>query len=457
MFLTTKNPVSTYNLIINSCRFNAEKRLGKKLEINVIKYKKLPEIKFLFFICSYLFSGKIFSKESRIYLKFANIEIGRFITASVFKDIKSYESKFHFYINYIKYLYKAGIMIRSSTYYLKNIKFDCIYIDHCGYLNGIIYTVFVKKKLIYTNNYPKNIFLTHKSSFDTYEKNLRIRKDKTQNNKKIINKAIFFLNKLIRKPETIPWLVHAVFNDLKKIPNIKEYEYIIYTHAFTDGQLWFGNDGFENSHDWLDFTLKTLKALNKKVLIKCHPNYFNKFYGNAAIQDNKIFRNIYSKYKDIKNFYFIKQPVLNSAIMSQINKNCIAITHHGNVIFELAHSNFKIIASKAKFFAEDYKITNNWDSPRQYSSLLNKPHYKLKHANKKDLYNLVDDLFFDLKGFYSKNTINSLSGKYLDEKSRKAIMTNSLFNNVSEKMFDKHMSNIVKEKICRIVAKNISC
>ena len=31
MFLTTKDPVSIYNLIINSCRLNAEKRFGKKL------------------------------------------------------------------------------------------------------------------------------------------------------------------------------------------------------------------------------------------------------------------------------------------------------------------------------------------------------------------------------------------------------------------------------------------
>ena len=29
---------------------------------------------------------------------------------------------------------------------------------------------------------------------------------------------------------------------------MKKYDYIIYTHSFTDAQLWYGNDEFENTY-----------------------------------------------------------------------------------------------------------------------------------------------------------------------------------------------------------------
>ena len=57
---------------------------------------------------------------------------------------------------------------------------------------------------------------------------------------------------------------------------------MVYAHSFTDGQLWFGNDGFENSFDWLKFTLNNLESRNKITLIKCHTNYFRKFNGRVV-------------------------------------------------------------------------------------------------------------------------------------------------------------------------------
>lgn len=456
MFLTTQAPNSIYKLIINACRLNAEKKLGKKLDIKLIKYKKLPNIRFLIYFLIFIFSGRLLIKKERLFLNFSNVEIGRFIVATVFKDARSYSSKIYFYINYVKYFFKAGIMINSAEHYYKNVNFDCIYIDHCGYLNGIFYSYFVNKKLIYTNNYPKSIFLTHKNSFNTYEENLRIKKNKKKLNKRSLNKSKGLVNKLINKPETIPWLAYAKFNKFKKIKNIQDYEYVIYTHSFTDGQLWLGNDGFENSYDWLDFTLKILDKGNKKALIKCHPNYFNKVFGYTAEWDKKIFQDIYSKYKNNRNFYFIKEPILNSQLMKKINKKCIAITHHGNVIFELAHLNFKIIASKAIFFSHDHKITNAWSNPKQYLQLLNKSYDELSEAKKEDLYNLVNNLFFNDKGFYGKNTINFVAERHLSEKSKKKLMTRSRFNNdVFKKNIDKYIPKSTQDKICSIVGQNI--
>jgi len=456
MFLSTQAPFSVYKLIVNSCKFNAEKRVRKKLQVKVIKYKKYPSINYLFYFILFIISGRIFSKQHRLYANFFNIEIGRFITATTFKDARSYTNKFYFYKNYLKNFYKAGVIINSAEYYSKNIKFDFIYIDHCGYMNGILYSFFAKKKFIYTNNYPKNIFLTHKKSFNFYEKNLRVQKDKKKINKSILSKSKRLVDKLINKPGTIPWLAYAKFDKFKKIPKIEQYEYIVYAHSFTDGQLWLGNDGFENSYDWLDFTLKNLISRNKKVLIKCHPNYFNKVFGTTAIWDNQIFKNLYLKYKNNKNLYFIKRPVLNSEIMKKINKKCIAVTHHGNVVFELAHLNFKIIGSKSTIFSEDHKITNDWANPKEYLDLLYRPYEELKHADKEDLYNLVNNLFYNPKGFYGKNTINFVTERLLSKKLKKLLMTRSRFNNdVFQKNLDNYLPNSIQNKICRIVGKNI--
>ena len=56
--------------------------------------------------------------------------------------------------------------------------------------------------------------------------------------------------------------------------NIKKFDYMnLSTFNVTNAQLIYGYDGFSNSYDWLDFTLKELNKTNKKVLIKSHPNF----------------------------------------------------------------------------------------------------------------------------------------------------------------------------------------
>ena len=55
----------------------------------------------------------------------------------------------------------------------------------------------------------------------------------------------------------------------KKLENIsyKSFDYVVYCHSFTDGQLWHGYSGFENTLDWLEFTLNGLIKTNKKIFI----------------------------------------------------------------------------------------------------------------------------------------------------------------------------------------------
>ena len=86
---------------------------------------------------------------------------------------------------------------------------------------------------------------------------------------------------------------------------LKKYDYIIYTHSFTDAQLWYGNDEFENTYDWFTFTLERLNKKNKKVKIKSHPNFHQKHLGELSYWDKHLYEKILKKYKTNKNFYFI--------------------------------------------------------------------------------------------------------------------------------------------------------
>ena len=58
--------------------------------------------------------------------------------------------------------------------------------------------------------------------------------------------------------------------------DLKKFDYLIYAHSFVDGQLFYGYDGFANLLDWLEFSIINLKKLNKRILIKPHPNFYNK-------------------------------------------------------------------------------------------------------------------------------------------------------------------------------------
>ena len=88
-------------------------------------------------------------------------------------------------------------------------------------------------------------------------------------------------------------------NRIEKI-DFKKANYLIYAHSFVDGQLFFGYDGFTNLFEWLDFTINNLKMRNKNVIVKAHPNFYNKILANLAIEDRKIFDYFKNKYQSKK-------------------------------------------------------------------------------------------------------------------------------------------------------------
>jgi|LakMenEpi03Aug12_release.lakeMendotaPanAssembly.Ray.scaffolds.fasta_scaffold246611_1 hypothetical protein len=455
-FLTTREPTYIYNYIVNSSKKNCEKINNKELNFLIFKKKKIPSIKYLLFFLYIILSGKIF-KSNRSQISFENIVIGRYVIPSTFYTFESYVNKFILYKSLIKNFFFAGSLLKTCESYYKKYDINGAYIDHCGYLNGIIFSFFAKKKsIIYTNNYPHGIYFVNynknkKKYLSKYENSLRInlKKKINKSQKKKSEKKLFYLT---RKKNYIPWLENLIFTDLKNI-DYKIFDYVIYAHSFTDGQMWFGYDGFENSVDWLEFTLKKFINTKKNILIKPHPNYYNNSLSIVAEWDKKIYDKITYKYKKYKNLYFLKSPIHNYLLLKKLNKKCVTISKHGTVLLENSYMKFKSISSTSNFFNKKFKISNAWSNREQYSNLLNYDYTQLNAPNKEDLLELVYALFYIypsiFSNFYYENILKSSLNLKINEihnKGRSSLDKSSLtkFNQIN-----KVTENNVINKICK--------
>jgi hypothetical protein len=178
---------------------------------------------------------------------------------------------------------------------------------------------------------------------------------------------------------------------------------IIYPQAFTDAQMYYGNDGFENNLEWLEFTLTKLIQKKKQILVKPHPNYYNNKISEYAVIDKKIYDIVIEKYKKYKNVFFLKEPLHNYALLKKLNKNCITLMQNSSVLMETSYMNFKSISSENIYFNKSYQISNMWKDKRQYSKLLNTDYKKLKKPKKIDLLKIIYTLFFINNSSYNTN------------------------------------------------------
>ena len=439
MFISTRDRDHVpYRHIVLASSFKAKKILNlKKIEFIYFRANKLPSLKYLFFLIKIILSGEIFSKN-RANIKYEKVEIGRFVLAETFKNFKSYLSKINFYFNFIKNLYRAGKLIYSAKNLEKFNKIKAIYIDHCGYLNGVLYSFFsLKKTIIFTNNYPSNLYGINFNSkkniiYRKYEESLKLKKNRAISSKELI-KTDNFSKKMFTKKNFIPWMSHTKYKKIKDV-NFKLFDYVIYAHSFTDGQLWYGYDEFENTFDWLNFTLKELEKTGKKILVKAHPNFYRKAYGIQDIWDNKIFSVLEKKYSNNSNIFILNKPVFNNEILKKINKETILISHHGTVLLEASYYSFKNICSYCTFFNKDFKVSNTWKNKIEYKKLLNRSFKELKYSNKKDIMYLIYMIFRDEKSYSGKKFWSNIIRNAIGMKSNKVWQKKiEIFSNTKNK------------------------
>ena len=466
MFLTTREPNGLYKFLVYSSKKNAEKLLNKKLDLKLIKRSKFPEFSYILFYLKIIFSGVIFSKQKTLLTTYQGIEVGRFIIATSYKDFGSYTSKLILLKNLLKNFFFVGNLFKTSKIYLKK-NFDGVYLDHCMYLNGILYSIFAKhNKIVFSNNFPNSIyridFRNKKNNyFDKFENSLKLISQSEALNEGEKNKVKVLLDNLTKKPNFLPWIrnVQWVKHEMK---NFDIFDYVVYTHSFTDAQLCFGQDDFENSKEWLEFTLNILKKRNKKILIKGHPNYYNESLGILTIWDKKIFDSLKKNHEKHNNFYFINKPVFNYEIAKKIRKDCILISHHGTVLLESIFLGFKTISSSATFWKSGLQISNEWKNKSEYKDLLFKSWDKLNFANNEEFFKLTHKIFFDKYSIFGDRYWQKLIADEvnitLEVFEQKILKFTGIF--LDQKEYEKIFNEIIPlhkhEKLIEILSKNIS-
>ena len=218
----------------------------------------------------------------------------------------------------------------------------------------------------------------------------------------------------------------------KKFENFGQFDYVVYSHSFTDAQLIWGYDGFVNAYEWLDFTIKNLVNRNKNVLVKAHPNFYEKSYGILSYWDKKIFKKIIDKYRTNKKFWFMNKPIFNYDLLKKLDKNCILITHHGTALLEGSYLGFKTISSISTFYGNKYKHSIMWKNKREYSKVLSLNIAKLPKTNIKDLYCLIRNLYFDKYSYYSNNFWEKIISKTIKISPEKFTSSVTIFNLMNE-------------------------
>ena len=404
VLLTTRYTDDIYKLIINACLKDINK---KKICIKpeTIKFKKKPDFIFLFYCLIILIKGSFFRKDKIALLKFKNVNFGKNLLSITFRSYDTYNSKYKFYYHLFKNIYKISIYYQTAEYYLKNYKFNNVYLDHLEYLNGIFYQIFINKnKCIFTNRYPRNIIKTKNKKISKIFQVKFVKKSFSKlETKKIILKSREVFNSV---KDYIPWMYHTKYHN-GSLDNLNKYKYIIYAQSFTDSQLEHGYDGFTNTFEWLKYTIEKLNRKNVSFIVKAHPNFYINTKINSLHErsrwDQKIYYDLINKYRLYKNILFINKPVENIHVIKRLNKKCIAITKHGSVQLEMIHNNFKIISSACNLIDPKYKISNTWKNKKEYQNLLNRDWDKLKFFHKNNYLNIIHNLFLDKNSFYGEN------------------------------------------------------
>ena len=446
LFLVTRTPKGLYNFIINPCVADAEKKTKKKLILKKFKYKF--HLTAVLFTLKNIFNLIIFDKHRLAKLNFNEVQIGRYIIAEIYSKPNSYNSIIVFLYNAVINIFKA-VNIYLTTENLSK-KIDAAYIDHCIYINGIIVEVLTQKNiLIYSNNYPKNLFCfknISKNKKICIDKIIELKKNDIKTSKKDLINAEKYAYKIIKNTNTLPWMKSITFKS-EKIDRLSNATHFIYAHSFTDGQLMYGYDGFVNIYDWIYFTLNTLSK-NKKnlIFVKAHPWFYHPKNPNGKfLFDRNIFLKLKKKFQS-DNIIFIKEPIENFKILKQLKKDTILISHHGTAILEGLYYNFKCITSQRTFWAKEFKLTNNWLNQGNYKRLLEKPWNKLNYKNKNDYRNVCFQLFLKKNGIF---------GKYLWLKiicDAYKVSMKEIWENIK---FHKNLSKKKEKEVLKKIQKNI--
>ena len=348
----------------------------------------------------------VFKPEKMALLSFDSICIGRYAVATSYRSYNAYISRISFIVGYIKTLAKCGLYANAIKPMIPSI--EAAYIDHAFYQNGVFYDLFARHGIaVYQNEYPYGLVRRNLGASETWEDALQVSNIKLSKQQLLMGKRK--LLKITKNTNKIPYML-TKFDELR---SIAKYDYIIYSHSFTDAQCSYGFDGgFNNIKDWLDFTLQQLK--NSKVCVKAHPAIYTEGYTSQVVEwDRRLFTELVEKYKGSPNIDFINYPVKNIDLLNNVDKSTILISHHSNALLEGAILGFKCIAAKKGNWA-NFSLFNDWTSREGYAELLNQSRDDVEPVDEEELHKYCYALYYGEGSYFSPNwwvkTVADLTG-----------------------------------------------
>ena len=458
--ISTKKKEKLYQVILEACNKHINKKQNNII-IHNLDTRRNISISLIWFFFKKLISMCLFDMNKIINLRYKKFNIGIYAASHTFTNHKVFFNKFTMYTNLLKNLLIVAKKIDDSLSLVKVSK--GIYVDHVGYISGVNIQVFAKnKKIVYCNGYPRGLCFVDYSKKENFKLSpfdiLKIKKKSLK--KKIKREEIENkYRKILKNPKkNLKWMKFTSYDKLSKKKilaiNLKKFDYLIYAHSFVDGQLFYGFDGFSNLLDWLEFSIMQIKKLNRKVLIKPHPNFYNKLFGKVADQDREIFLKLKKKYED-DSTVFIDIPIENYEILKRVNKNIVLISHHGTAILEGTFLGFKTISSKSTIWSKEFEISNQWNDIQNYKKILAKKHHQLKNfKNSSDFFEISSQLFFNDYAHGGSKNLFSIIEKYtkkIDWKkvhSKPNLIYDQIKNQNANKKIVKELSQNIEEINC---------
>jgi hypothetical protein len=335
----------------------------------------------------------VWDPQKRALVKYKNFVIGRSAVATAYRSKKAYIFKSVFLYRYIKSLFKCIQIIDSIEPFQNNIV--SAFIDHGCYENGVYVEIFSKLGIsMYMNDYPFGLFRWDPNKAGGYETPLQVPNYSVSSQE--IMKGKEALIKRLADSDSIPYF--SV--DFEHYDSKTQFEYVIYTHSFTDAQCQYGYNGaFDNVLEWLDFTLKFLGE--KRVCVKAHPAIYNEGYSAQVVEwDRDLFARIVDKYRNNKNIYFIDFPITNKDLLDKLSKDTILVSHHSNALLEGGALGYKCICAEYGNWRE-FKFFNRWETRAGYQTLLELPHNLLSATDQDELYKYYFILYFGENSFFN--------------------------------------------------------
>jgi hypothetical protein len=204
---------------------------------------------------------------------------------------------------------------------------------------------------------------------------------------KNLKQAEVMIEKLVKREITYDYMRHQdidpncqVHNDLFHFEKSKK-NVVIYMHAVSDAQYFYGRDCFLDLHDWLMKTILILREYNFDIFLKLHPCFYNRevFYTSDKRYLQKLGKdfnidliNFPSNGHSIGKFqtHFLG-PSYSILDLKGILHDPLIITHHGTIAIEASFVGLQVICSSSSPYIKGLdRFVDVYDNLKEYRYLV---------------------------------------------------------------------------------------